>query len=133
MGLRRPAAASTVSGPAAAFLIPHRPPWVLRFGAQYQPAPLVLINGSAKSGCLPRAGGRIAGKPPGPGLGLPLAGLRRSVSGDRPGCPGPGRRLVQSLLTPSLPSVRRRQGERLHGVAGGAPVSWPGIVVLSGR
>jgi len=69
MGLRRPAAASTVSGPAAAFLIPHRPPWVLRFGAQYQPAPLVLINGSAKSGCLPRAGGRIAGKPPGPGLG----------------------------------------------------------------
>jgi len=42
---------------------------VLRFGAQDQPAPPVLVNGSAKSGCLPWAGGRLAGKSPGPGLG----------------------------------------------------------------
>jgi hypothetical protein len=47
---------------------------------------------------------------PGPWSGLPLAGLWRSVGGERPGCPGPGRRLVQSLLTPSLPAVKEAAG-----------------------
>jgi hypothetical protein len=78
-------------------------------------------------------GGRIAGKPPGPGLGCgwPVCGVAWVARG------GPVARarsgVASSPCRRLLFQAKEAAGGRLPDAAGGAPGSWPGIVVLSGR
>ena len=87
---------------------------------------------SARDPC-PGRGGRIAGKPPGPGpgCGWPACGVAWVARG------GPAARACNGVASSPcrrLPfQAKEAAGGRLPDAAGGAPESRPGIVVLSGR